>query len=347
MDSLSLEPKSSGDWERYCSMLPLAKEARTVKLKLAIYEALWVEWKETKQIYDPLKVLYFYEQLKDQEAIPADFKQTVYLAFVSRSAHLLSPPLYTDSRSAEFPLVTTLLQRLSQSPPNYMKDILETLFDDVLSLQPALSVVQRLGNFNASSSQFATINFELLGRTAGDFNSSEILLRNLRQFGQNMDQSPPSFKQVLTTAKMVCFHKANNDNDYLYECPKFHHMCTREQSYDRAAFEVLWSHNNTDNRIKFAFKNPYFQNRYLKLDTTVQAGAELSINVLSKEGISWWHVVQVPDGVAIYDAATSSSVICAGKKQWEDGNYVYTRRAEDLEAHLEDCTWIIEDCSDK
>ncbi|XP_062127702.1 uncharacterized protein LOC133840062 [Drosophila sulfurigaster albostrigata] len=172
-----------GDWQRHRLVLQLVKEARTLELKRSIYETLWLEWKQTKKNNDPIKLLDLYEQLKLQSDIPADFQQMVYQTFISRSAHLLSAPLHAKSRCTDFPLVTTLLQLLKQSPQNLTSAIFDAVFDKVLTFETPLSVAQRLGNFNASLTQLATLNFKMMSRIEVQLNSSAhaVLLDNLRQ----------------------------------------------------------------------------------------------------------------------------------------------------------------------
>jgi len=72
-------------------------------------------------------------------------------------------------------------------------------------------------------------------------------------------------------------------------------------------------------------------------------------NVFSRDTIYWWQVIELPGGgIALYDAATSQSVLCGGDpKRWDgEEHHVYTRRAEDFAAYHWECTWNIEDCSD-
>ncbi|XP_060651546.1 uncharacterized protein LOC132788232 [Drosophila nasuta] len=331
----------------------MANEACTLQMKHDIYEALWLEWQKEKHIYDPLKILDFYEQLNRQPNVSPALLKNIYVTFVIPSTQILSMPLHTDSRNASFPLANSLLQGLARSPSNYTEDILEILFDDVLSMESPLNVAQRLGNFNASITQLTMANLQLLNRIKGEFNSSAfpILLENLRQlskqtkFNQEVEHtlriSALSYLS-LETAQKVCLH---NTNDYFYECSSSLKMCTRERNYQEAIFRVL---RNANEETQFAFQSPYWDNRYLVIDSSISIQSKATNNVYSKSNIYWWRVVPVTGGVAIFDAATSGSMICGGDRaQWGDEQYTYTRHAKDLDAHLSECTWIIEDCSNK
>ncbi|XP_062132252.1 uncharacterized protein LOC133842954 [Drosophila sulfurigaster albostrigata] len=359
----------NGDWERGRLVLQLANEARTLELKHAIYEALWLELQQTKQIYDPLKILDFYEQLEHQTNVPPALLQKVYVSFVSRSAQLLSAPFHTNSRSANFPLVTTLLQRLTLSTLDYIRDILEALFDAVLALESSLSVVQRLGNYTASLTQLTVANLQLLKRNELQLDSTAqtALQLNLRQlleqpnFGQEVERSlrievyaqlPPN-ERVLYTAQKVCLRNVTNENAYVYECPQTYLICTNPRDPKKAAYYVQRGHGGANNSLQFAFYSAYWRNRYILMQsndqTTVNANANaIKKNVYSNETIYWWHVLQVQGGVALYDAATSGSVLCGGNSAHWDGveRHVYTRHALEFEANRRECTWSLEDCSD-
>ncbi|XP_034111029.1 uncharacterized protein LOC117572371 [Drosophila albomicans] len=125
----------NGEWERVELVQRMANEACTLELKHDIYKTLWLEWQQDKQVYDPPKILDFYNQLNNQSNVPTTLLQKVYQTFVSRIAQLLSMPFHINSPNTEFPLVTKLLLQLSQSPQSYTRDILETLFDAVLTLE--------------------------------------------------------------------------------------------------------------------------------------------------------------------------------------------------------------------
>ncbi|XP_060651544.1 uncharacterized protein LOC132788228 [Drosophila nasuta] len=343
----------NGNWDRVELVYQMANEACTLQMKHDIYEALWLEWQKEKHIYDPLKILDFYEQLNRQPNVPTALLKHIYRTFVIRSSQMLAMPLHTDSRNASFPLIDLLLEALERTANNYMEDIIEILYDDVLSMESPLNVAQRLGNFNASITQLTMANLQLLNRKEVEFNSSAfpILLENLRQlskqtkFNQEVEQTLriSVFRYfTLETAQNVCLH--NTKDDYIYECYDTE-MCTLERDYERASFRVL---RNASDETQFAFQSPYWDNRYLVIDSSISIQSKDTKNVYSKSNIYWWRVVPVRGGMAIFDAATSSSVLCSGNPaQWADQFYVYTRHAKDLDEHLSECTWIIEDCSNK
>ncbi|KAH8302628.1 hypothetical protein KR044_009002, partial [Drosophila immigrans] len=353
------------DWEGIPLVLQMANEACTLEMSHAIFNTVWQEWQQDKQIYDPIKILDFFEHLEHQSNAPNDLLQTVYQAFVSRSAQLLSAPFHADSICAEFPKVNALLLHLRERPLNYMRDILETMFDDVLSSESALSVAQRLFVFHASLSQLTMANLQMLNRTEVEFNSKAhtTLLGNLRKlmYYPNFKlEGDPSlvakvFKLLLSEIgslfiyKKVCLRKANNVNDYLYEGSNDLYMWTRKQNYQKASFIVQSVLSEANNETEFAFQSPYWEKRYLTMDWTIQAHQRMRKNLFSKRNIDWWHVKQVLDGVAIYDAATSSRVICGGDPAQGEGkeHYAYTHRVEDFDEYRQECTWIIEDCSNK
>ncbi|KAH8302035.1 hypothetical protein KR044_001998 [Drosophila immigrans] len=246
-----------------------------------------------------------------------------------------------------------------------MSDILETLFDDVLSSESALSVAQRLGNFNASLTQLTMANLQMLNRTEVEFNSTAhtTLLDNLRHFLKQ-----PAFKQevetsllvkvyevihsetgMLLAAERVCLRKANNANDYMYKCEWDDTIIVTRQHPERTSFQVKLPKSDATNGTLFAFRERWL-NSYLAINTTIQAGAEVTRNVVATTAIGWLRVVPVQDGVAIYDAATSGSVICGTHSevsQYDEqfDSFAYTRRAEDFDKYRDECTWIIEDCS--
>ncbi|XP_034481953.1 uncharacterized protein LOC117787515 [Drosophila innubila] len=356
----------NGDWQRARSVLLLASEAHTLELKHAIYEALWLELQQTRQIHNPLQVLDFYEHLEQESDVPSELLEKIYQTFVSRSAQLLSAPFYTYSRSANFPLVTNLMQRLTLSTLDYLRDILEALFDVVLSLESTLSVVQRLGNLNASLTQLSLANLELTKRTEFQLepNALPALQDNVRQllehanYSQEVERSLrldvyallPSDERVLYTAQKVCLRNVTNDNAYIYECPQTYLICTNARDFKKAAYYVQRRNGDTNNSLQFAFYSAYWRNRYIAIESSNQtAGNSILKNVYSRDSISWWSVVQVEGGgVALYDAATSSSVLCGGNPQYWDGEerYVYTRSAQQFGANHWECIWSIEDCSD-
>ncbi|KAM8709577.1 hypothetical protein ACLKA7_016392 [Drosophila subpalustris] len=355
-----------GDWQRARAVLLLAHEARTFQLKHAIYETLWLELQQTPQVYDPLKVLDFYEHLELQSEVPPALLEQVYLAFVSRSAQLLSAPFYTYSRSANFPLVTNLLQRLTLSTLDYLRDILEALFEVVLSLESTLSVVQRLGIFSANLTQSALANVQLSRRAEFQLDPTALpaLQDNLRylleqpNFSQEVEHSLrqevyallPSDERVLYTAQKVCLRNVTNDNAYIYECPQTYLICSNARDLKKASYYVQRGNGGANNSSQFAFYSTYWRNRYIAMESANRtAGNSILKNVYSRVNINWWRVVQVQGGgVALYDAATSGSVLCGGNPQFWDGEerYVYTRSAQQFDANRRECTWSLENCSD-
>ncbi|XP_062127701.1 uncharacterized protein LOC133840061 [Drosophila sulfurigaster albostrigata] len=329
-------------------------------MKRGVYEALWLEWQQDKHIYDPLKILDFYKQLENESNVPKTLMEKIYQAFIARFAQLLSAPFHTDSHASDFPQVTKLLSKLKESPQKYTRDIFETLFDDVLSLESSLSVAQRLGNFNASLEQLAMANLQFVYRSEVLVNSSAhaVLLDNLRQLmkqpafylqvGSSLISKVikllPSEINLLFIAERLCLRKADN-MEYLCECFGPSDICTNQLYNEKSSLGVQRKINGANNSTLFAFHNPHWNNRYLGMHS-VKGQKRVNKNLCSQRDIYWWYVEPVQDGVAIYDAATSSFVICGGDPaQWNDYyKYAYTRRAEDFDEHRKDCTWIIEDC---
>ncbi|XP_060651543.1 uncharacterized protein LOC132788227 [Drosophila nasuta] len=289
--------------------------------------------------------------------------EKIYQTFIARFAQLLSAPFHTDSRTSDFPQVTKLLSQLKESPQKYTRDIFETLFDDVLSLESSLRVAQRLGNFNASLEQLAMANLQFLNRSEVLVNSSAhaVLLDNLRQLMKQPNfhheverfilhevyKLLPSKMHLLFIAQKVCLRKADNDKEYIYECSGSSNMCTNQRYEEQASLTVQHQISDVDNKTQFAFYNRYWNNHYLGIEDSLRGQPGVTKNVGGRVEIYWLNVVPVEKGVAIYDAATSSSVICGGDPaQWNKWyHYAYTRRAEDFDEHRKDCTWIIEDCS--
>lgn len=357
----------SGDWDRALSVLQLASQARTLELKHAIYEALWLELQQTKHIYDPIKLLDFYEQLENHMPdVPPALLDEIYKTFTSRSAQLLSSPFHTSSRSANFPLVDKLLERLTFSILDYLRDILHSLYDVVLSLESTLSVVQQLGNFSANLTQLTLANLELLKRTELELDlvAQEALQDNLHElleqpnFDTDVEQfmrlevyeQLPSNERVLYTAEKVCLRNGTNDNSYIYECPQTYLICTSAFDPKKAAFHVQRGQGGANNSLQFAFNSVYWSNRYMFMESVNQMAPNSIIkNVFSRDTIYWWQVVEVQGGgIALYDAATAESVLCGGDpKRWDgEEHHVYTRRAQDFATYHWECTWNIEDCSD-
>lgn len=356
----------NGDWERGRFVLQLASQSHTLELKQAIYEALWQELQQMGQIYDPVKVLDFYDQLTQQSQVPSALLMQVYDEFIGRSAHLLAAPFYTDSRSARFPKVAALLERLTLSTLDYLSDILEALFSPVLALESALSVVQRLGNFSGSVTQLTLANLQLLQRTELKLNvdGKAAVQDNLRQlleqpsFDQEVDRSlrekvyeqlPPDEK-ILFTAQKICLHNMTNHNSYIYECPQTYLICTNERDPKKASYYVQRGNGGANNTLRFAFYSSYWRNRYILMEPSNHStGDYVTKNIYSRDSIFWWQVVQLAGGgVALYDAATSSSMLCGGDPKHWDGEerHVYTRSSLEFENYRRECVWRVEDCSD-
>lgn len=356
----------NGDWERARLVLNLATRARTTELKHAIYEALWQELQQTKQIYDPLQVLNFYEQLEDMLDVPPALLGSVFDAFVARSAQLLSAPFHTASRSATFPIVSSLLQRLTLSTLDYLRDILDALFDTVLALESTLSVVQRLGNFSASLTQLTLANLQLLQRSELQLDAVALaaVQRNLRQlleqpdFGQDVERQLrlevyaqlPTEERLLYTAQKICLRNVSDNNAYIYECPQTYLICTNARDPKKAAYYVQRGHGGVNMSLQFAFYSSYWRNRYILMEPTNQTALNaITKNVYSRDTINWWQINPVEGGgVAIKDAATGQSLLCGGDPTHWDGEerHVYTRPARALGAYRRECVWSIEDCSD-
>ncbi|KAH8302039.1 hypothetical protein KR044_002008 [Drosophila immigrans] len=241
-----------------------------------------------------------------------------------------------------------------------MSDILETLFDDVLSSESILSVAQRLGNFNASLTQLSMANSQMMFRTEVELDSSAntTLLDNLRQlmnkpnFSVEVDPAVQGNVCVLLSseicllfmAKKVCLRKANDIDYYLHGNPyPYTNKRTQTQNYGRTSFYVRSVLSEANNKTQFAFRNSFWSDRYVAMYLTIQSDSK----VVGGSDIDWWHVKQVQDGVAIYDAATSSRVICGGDPAQRETtkHYAYTRRTEDFDEYRDECTWSIEDCS--
>ncbi|BFF99403.1 uncharacterized protein DMAD_07317 [Drosophila madeirensis] len=362
----------SGDWKRGQVVLQLANQARTPELKRAIYTGLWKELQQTKQIYDPLKIFDFYDQLALNSDVPPALLELVHRAFISRSAQLMEAPFHTNSRTATFPLVDSLLHRLTFSALDYLRDILEALYDAVLALETPLSVVERLGNFTGSLTQLALANLQLLQReelTREDA-SAEVLdlamqdnLRRLLEqpnFEQEVDASLrqqiyaqlPLDEQLLYTARKVCIRNVTDSNAYIYECPQTYLICSNARDPKKAAYYVQRGHSLNDSRPQFAFYSAFWRNRYILMEPSPLAASNatnaITKNVYSRANISWWRVVYRNGGVSFYDAATENSVLCGGDPIHFDGleRHVYTRKASEFAAHRAECTWSVEDCSD-
>ncbi|XP_062127708.1 uncharacterized protein LOC133840067 [Drosophila sulfurigaster albostrigata] len=341
-------------------ILELGNAVRVPELKHAIYEILWKECKRYYALYEPRYILEYYEK---QSNNPPDYKELVYQKFIADSSSYATSALNVGRDSTDCSKVAEELLFLSQISPNYMNDVFEAVFNKELAKTSPLSLAERLkelGKYNASLSQLATINIQLLNRTEIQSNSSAqaAVLENLQHlaihpdFVEEVEYSLrlklygflPSGIGLLYTAQKVCLHKANNNNDYLYECQGPTNMCTRERNYERASFEVQRKQIDAKNRTQFAFLSTHFLNHSLAIEQT-----EVTRNLYGRDQIDLWHVKQVQEGVALHDAATSDSLICGGNSTlWnKENHFAYTLEAKDFDAHREECTWIVEDCSNK
>lgn len=356
----------NGDWERGRFVLQLASQTRTLQLKQAVYEALWQELQQMRQIYDPLKVLDLYSQLTQQPQMPSALLVQVYQEFVGRSAHLLAAPFHTDSRSASFPKVDSLLQRLTLSTLDYLRDILEAVFNLVLALESSLSVVQRLGNFSGSVTQLTLANLQLLQRTElkSNVDAQAAVHDNLRQLlemptfeqevarnlREEVYEQLPLDEKILYTAQKICIRNMTNHNSYIYECPQTYLICTNERDPKKASYYVQRGNGGANNTLQFAFYSSYWRNRYILMEPSNHStGDYITKNVYSRDSIFWWQVVQLSGGgVALYDAATAGSILCGGDPNRWDGEerHVYTRSSLEFENYRRECIWKVEDCSD-
>ncbi|KAH8304041.1 hypothetical protein KR018_008156 [Drosophila ironensis] len=353
-----------GDWERGESVLQLASKARNLELKEAIYTALWKELQQTKQIYDPVKILDFHDKLSLQTGVPPTLVESIYRAFVSRSAQILEAPFHTDSLEARFPLVDSLLHRLTFSTIDYLRDILEALYNAVLALETPLSVVERV-NLTGTLMQLAQANLQLLAREEIKRGGSDVQLavqRNLRDlvehasFEKEVEASLrrevyahlSKDEQLLYTAQKVCIGNVTQ-NSYIYECPQTYLICSNARDQKKASYFIQRG-SNKYGRPQFAFYSAYWRNRYILMEPATQPGSNSSItkNVYSRGSIDWWRVVYGYGGISLIDAATETYALCGGNSShWDsEEHHVYTRLASGIGAYRAECTWSLEDCSD-
>ncbi|EDV96761.1 uncharacterized protein LOC6558980 [Drosophila grimshawi] len=354
------------DWERGRLVLDLASMVRTVQLKHAIYEALWLELQQMQQIYNPLKLLDFYTELEQLSDVPPPLLEKVYQALVQSSAQLLSAPFHASSQCAIFPLVTQLLQRLTLSTLDYLKDILEALFNVILALESNLGVVQRLGSFSDNLTQLTQANLQLQQRPELqlDEQAHRALVQNLRTLleqstfieeveyalQQQVYAQLPEADRILYTAQKVCLRNVSDAYGYIYECPQTYLICTNAHDPRKASYNLQRGHGGLNNSLQFAFYSSYWNNHYIFLEPSNHTAPNAIIkNIYSRDAINWWYAVIQEDGtsVALFDAATNSSVLCGGDQQyWDTGEeHVYTRNAEEFANYRRECVWRIEDCS--
>ncbi|XP_060651493.1 uncharacterized protein LOC132788178 [Drosophila nasuta] len=345
----------NGDVNRYYTVLNMARniERRSIKMEDAIYEALCLVAKKT--ISDPIKILDFYNQIRNKYYVsPLRF----YRVFVKRSAKVLSQAV-TNNSYTKFWMITGLLRRLTESEQYYTKEILEALFDIVLSSESPLNVVQRLSSFGASSEQLTMAHLQLLNRPEVRSNSSAHaeLLDNLRQLmikpayqrsvdfrlRRNVYRLFPHYIGWVSTSFMARLRRANIDSkDYLVSCRKqdwSFTLCTNHLvSQNNMDYIIEVAHNKTLVALNF---NLFYN---AAVNSTIPTSTRVTRNFYVNHGFYWWRVVLVPNGIALFDDATSSLVLCGGDSaQWDgDRHYAYARRAEDFEAHRDECTWFFE-----
>ncbi|EDW72946.1 uncharacterized protein Dwil_GK16906 [Drosophila willistoni] len=369
----------AGDWQRGQLILSLTNRAKTDELKLAIYEALWQELQQTKQIYNPLRILDFYTQLKDHNDVPSNLLDTVYSTFIERSTQLLAAPFHTSSRTANFPLVDNLLQRLTFSKLDYLRDIFDLLYDIVLALESPESVAQRLGNFTANLTQLTLANLQLLKRPeiANATDAKKCIQDNIQKLleetnfetkveislRQELYQHISEDERIFYSSQKICLRNVTQPNSYIYECPTTYLICSSNASDPkRAAYSIQRSIQNNSAGLQFAFFNAFWNNRYIVMESVPVTAVAQNLNttslatqrdvifknVYSKSNIYWWHVVFENDGVVLYDSSNRTSVLCGGDPSHWDGieHHVYTRNGTDYQRYRNECTWKVENCSD-
>ncbi|XP_062136326.1 uncharacterized protein LOC133845780 [Drosophila sulfurigaster albostrigata] len=336
----------------------MASNVRTSKIHDAIVEAILMDLETF--VTDPIKILDFYNEIRYMDDIkPKKF----YQVFVNRSAKILAESIQANNSCTNSPMATELLPRLQQVPIKYLEIILKALFDIVLSSESQLKVADCLNNLNTNLEQRTIANWLLLNRAEVKTNSSEHagLLVNLQKFSTHKNfrnikvyyrrkvyRLFPHYIDWLSTTSDVCIRKVYNKRDHLIHCYNWDKptMCTSEYPYQdrKIHYEV------DEKRSKIAIENDLFDG-YIAMNVTKEKGKRrpiVSKNLFRSNEI-WWRVVPVPNGLALYDDETSESVLCGGDEaQWVDYvHFAYTRRAEDFDAHREECTWYFEDCNYK
>ncbi|XP_034101894.1 uncharacterized protein LOC117566472 [Drosophila albomicans] len=334
------------DVDRYHIVVNMARKVPSMKMEFAIYEALCMVAK--KSTIDPVKIMDFYKQMRDSYNMwPVMF----YRVFVQHSAKALS--LAVTNQPTEFS-VNGLLQGLTKTERHYMEKILNVVFDTVLSSESPLNMVQRLSYFGASLEQLTMAHLQLLNRPEVQSNSTARaeLLDNFRQvmtdpkFERNVEKHLrqkvrklfPHYLDWISTG-FINLRRANIDTEeYLIGCQKQNgrmSICTSPDSPYRDSivyYTIAEYHNKTLVGIG---------NYCGTLNNNIPT---ITINPRSFFTSCWWRVVLVPNGIALYDDATSSVVLCGGDSaQWDgDKHYAYARRAEDFETHRDECTWFFE-----
>ncbi|KAH8397033.1 hypothetical protein KR215_007903 [Drosophila sulfurigaster] len=340
------------DVDRYHTVVNMARKVPSMKMEFAIYEALCMVAK--KSTIDPIKIMDFYKQMRDSYNIwPVIF----YRVFVKHSAKALS--LAVTNQPTEFS-INGLLQGLTKTERHYTEKILKVVFDTVLTSESPLNVVQRLSYFGASLEQLTMAHLQLLKRPEVKSNSSARaeLLDNFRQvmidpkFERNVEyhlrrKVRKLFPHYLDwiSSNSVYLRRANIDTeDYLIGCRKQNgrmSICTSPDSPysdNMVYYTIEKDHNKTLVGID------KYKNCCGTLNNNIPTITMDTSNFFFSPNYCWWRVVLVPNGIALYDDATSSVVLCGGDSaEWDgDKHYAYARRAEDFEAHRDECTWFFE-----
>ncbi|XP_060651490.1 uncharacterized protein LOC132788175 [Drosophila nasuta] len=337
------------DVDRYHTVVNMAENVPSMKMKYAIYEALCKVAK--KSTTDPIKIMDFYKQMRDSYNMwPVMF----YSVFVKHSATALS--LAVTNQPTELS-INGLLQGLTKGERFYTEKILKVVFDTVLTSESPLNVVQRLSYFGASLEQLTMAHLQLLKRPEVKSNSSARaeLLDNFRQvmidpkferdvvsyLRRKVRKLFPHYLDWISSV-LINLRRANIDTkDYLIGCLKQNgrrSICTSTyapQGDNMMYYTIATDHNKTLVGID------KYGNYCGTLNNNIPT---ITMEQTSFFTSCWWRVVLVPNGIALYDDATSNLVLCGGDSaQWDDGiHYAYARRAEDFEAHRDECTWFFE-----
>ncbi|XP_017017841.1 uncharacterized protein [Drosophila kikkawai] len=398
-----IESEINGNWSRSYIVLSWADEAQTHELREAIYSALWEQLWQLKHLDNPSDILNLYDELsrrsdvplKDQTRkwelhdnilsalwkntqrndtakvlnlyyqlsgrnIPSSWWLLLNQTIIGRCALLFEAQLYSVNPNTTFPLLN-----LNLIPSNYLKDILQALFDAVLVLETPLSVAKRLENFSSNLNLLTQANLELYERASAtgkaDLLTLQALQSNLRSllekpgFERDVDGSLrgevyarlSKEEQLLYTAQKVCIRNVTNGNLYMHECPRTLLMCNNDWRSVKAPFSVQRLLTN-DSRPQFAFYSDYWK-RYLSHDEHIPKPTNASAvkNIYSRVLFTWWRVVYGNGGISLLDAATEKSVMCAGDPSQTVGveRQVYSRNVTEFKKYQRECTWALEDCS--
>ncbi|XP_051859513.1 uncharacterized protein LOC117569276 [Drosophila albomicans] len=345
------------DVERYKLVLNMARNQRTSTIKNEIVEAISMDF-ET-YVTDPIKILDFCNAITYMDDIS---QEKFYQALVNRSARILVDLILANNSCTESPIDSELPNNLHLIPIKYLEKILEAVFDIVLSSESPLKVADCLYNITDSFEQGTIANLLLLNRAEVKTNSSEHagLLANLQKFlnlknfkyvdvywRRRVYRLFPHHIDWLSTTSNVCIRHANNKRDNLVHCYEgdTRTMCTSEYPCpNRSIYYHVFKKRSV---IAIGYKHIHGS---IAMNATKEKGTRrpnVSKNLFRSKEIFFWHVVPVLNGLALYDSETSESVLCGGDPaQWVDNkHFAYTRRAEDFDAHREECTWYFEDCN--